>query len=94
MPLDWQRDAELTDIHAVNDQHVWVVGERGLILHSMDGGKNWQQRSLKDLRFVNDQLKDKELFVYAHDILSIFLNDSNYSHLTAKWEQQWFCVPV
>ena len=55
---------------------------------------NWQQRSLKDLRFVNDQLGNVKHFRYAHKILSLFLNDSNYSHLTADWEQQWFYVSV
>ena len=55
---------------------------------------NWQQRSLKHLRFVNDQLGNVEHFRYAHDILSLFLNNSNYSHFTADWEQQWFYVPV
>ncbi|MEX2027312.1 MAG: YCF48-related protein, partial [Pirellulaceae bacterium] len=39
-------DAELTSVCFVDADHGWVVGDRGVILATSDGGRNWQlQRS-------------------------------------------------
>ena len=56
--------------------------------------QNWQSRSFQDLRFVNDQIEDDGLLVYAYDMLHLFLTDPNYDHLSPEWEDQWFYVPV
>lgn len=32
----------LTSVYFVNDQYGWAVGHEGLILHSKDGGSNWE----------------------------------------------------
>ena len=56
--------------------------------------QNWQNRSFQDLCFVNDQITDDGLLVYAYDMLYLFLNDSNYDNLSQVWEEQWFFVPI
>ncbi len=39
-------DAELTDVYFVDPDHGWAVGDRGVILATDDGGRNWRlQRS-------------------------------------------------
>lgn len=43
IPITWQDDAELTALHFVNPDTIWVVGEHGTMLHSCDGGQSWQQ---------------------------------------------------
>ena len=39
---DWETDFH--DIHFINHRLGWVVGDNGLIVHSRDGGKTWQQQ--------------------------------------------------
>ena len=36
-----QSDADLHDVHFVNTQEGWAVGDRGVILHTADGGGSW-----------------------------------------------------
>lgn len=37
----------LNDVFALPDgEHLWAVGDAGLILHSSDGGRNWRQQAL------------------------------------------------
>ncbi|HET9234534.1 MAG TPA: P-loop NTPase fold protein [Candidatus Eisenbacteria bacterium] len=38
--------ADLNDVCAPDGGHVWVVGARGLILHSADRGRTWQRQFL------------------------------------------------
>ena len=35
-------DAELNDLFVLSPDHLWAVGERGTILFSEDGGRNWR----------------------------------------------------
>src|SRR5688572_29841787 len=35
-------DAELTSISFVNDRLGWAVGDRGVVLHTADGGASWK----------------------------------------------------
>ena len=44
-PLNWRQDAELTDLHCIDANRCWIVGDRGLVMHTEDGGKHW--RSIK-----------------------------------------------
>ncbi|HEV7222918.1 MAG TPA: YCF48-related protein [Pirellulales bacterium] len=37
-----QEDAELTDVCFVDAQRGWAVGDRGVIWHTVDGGKYWR----------------------------------------------------
>jgi photosystem II stability/assembly factor-like uncharacterized protein len=55
-------DAELTSVWFVDADQGWVVGDRGVILHTEDGGRHWQlQRTpetcrLESVHFVNANL--------------------------------------
>jgi photosystem II stability/assembly factor-like uncharacterized protein len=40
----WLEDAELTDVFFFNLNEGWAVGDRGVIWHTLDGGRNWQRR--------------------------------------------------
>ena len=44
-PKCWQEDAELTDVYFLNEQLGWAVGAQGVILRTLDGGKNWMASS-------------------------------------------------
>ena len=35
-------DAELTDVFFLDPDQGWAVGDRGVILHTEDGGRHWQ----------------------------------------------------
>lgn len=38
-------DARLNDVCFVDSQNGWAVGDRGVIWHTADGGKNWERQS-------------------------------------------------
>ncbi|VAW61143.1 hypothetical protein MNBD_GAMMA08-272, partial [hydrothermal vent metagenome] len=39
--------SSISDVFVLPDgKNIWIVGDNGLILHSSDGGKNWQQQSI------------------------------------------------
>ncbi len=40
-PDSWRQDAAIHDVHFVDANHGWAVGEQGLILRTTDGGRNW-----------------------------------------------------
>ena len=40
----WLEDAELTDVFFFNLNEGWAVGDRGVIWHTLDSGRNWQRR--------------------------------------------------
>ncbi len=44
-PLDWQADAELTDVFFLNSNLGWAVGAQGTILRTINGGQNWLEIS-------------------------------------------------
>ncbi len=54
-------DAELNDLFVLSPDHVWAVGERGTILFSEDGGRNWRVQesgttcSLRGIYFLDSQ---------------------------------------
>src|SRR5690606_18871837 len=39
-------DARLNDVAYAGQSNVWAVGDRGVLLHSTDGGEHWEQRPL------------------------------------------------
>ncbi len=55
-------DARLNDLCFADAQHGWAVGDRGVILHTEDGGKQWQRQPsgvdcpLWSVCFLNGQL--------------------------------------
>ena len=57
--------AAFFDVYFVDAQHGWIVGERSSILHTVDGGKTWNnqpsqplpfKKDLKKVRFINSQI--------------------------------------
>ena len=60
-PEEFLRDAELTDVFFVDPDRGWAVGDRGVIWHTDDGGRNWQLQSspvpcrLESVSFVDDR---------------------------------------
>jgi len=51
-------DATLRSIYFIDNSEGWAVGDEGLILHTLDGGKNWQRQptgvrgSLRSVQFL------------------------------------------
>jgi photosystem II stability/assembly factor-like uncharacterized protein len=41
-PPQWLQDAELTAVHFIDADRGWAVGDRGVIWHTSDGGRNWK----------------------------------------------------
>ncbi len=58
-PRAWLDDAELRDVHFANANEGWVVGDRGVIWHTADGGRDWKRQNaptscrLEGVSFVN-----------------------------------------
>jgi photosystem II stability/assembly factor-like uncharacterized protein len=44
-PAPMLADAELTSVAFVDADHGWAVGDRGVIWHTTDGGRNWRQQA-------------------------------------------------
>jgi photosystem II stability/assembly factor-like uncharacterized protein len=58
-PAPMLADAELTSVSFVDADHGWVVGDRGVIWATSDGGRNWQlQRSPTTCRLECVQFLD------------------------------------
>ena len=41
---DWE--THFTDLHFVNPQYGWIVGEKGFIIHTNNGGKTWNRQEV------------------------------------------------
>ena len=58
-PRAWLEDAELREVHFANANEGWVVGDRGVIWHTADGGREWKRQNaptssrLDGVSFVN-----------------------------------------
>ncbi len=56
-----RQDAAIHDLYALSSDHVWAVGDRGLILKSDDGGRSWKSQEsgvtcpLRGIYFVDSQ---------------------------------------
>lgn len=53
LPLETRDDAQLRDVTFIDSNSGWVVGDRGVILHTDDGGLHWHQQQSS----VNDRLE-------------------------------------
>ncbi|MDY6971404.1 MAG: YCF48-related protein [Thermodesulfobacteriota bacterium] len=71
-----ERRDKLFAVHCVDKQTRWIVGNRGLIINSVDGGKTWKKLkttwdySLNDITFVNNSgwiVGQKGLILYTND---------------------------
>ena len=61
VPDSWHEDADLHDVHFVDEQFGWAVGDYGTIWHSRDGGETWRRQpcpadcQLSAVHFVDRQ---------------------------------------
>lgn len=61
MPPEMRGDAELTSVTFVDADTGWAVGDRGVIWHTIDGGRHWQQQNsntscrLESVAFVDHE---------------------------------------
>jgi photosystem II stability/assembly factor-like uncharacterized protein len=61
-PLEMIEDAELTDVFFLDSDQGWAVGDRGVILHTEDGGRHWQaQRAPETCRFESVHFVDPQI---------------------------------
>lgn len=59
LPLKWESDATLRSVHFIDHDFGWAVGDRGTILRTEDGGRNWQSiSSPRDIIWTNVQFID------------------------------------
>jgi photosystem II stability/assembly factor-like uncharacterized protein len=62
LPASFFNDARLADVCFVDDQFGWAVGDRGVIWHTEDGGRQWQLQhsgancSLQSVFFMNRKI--------------------------------------
>lgn len=60
-PPPWIDDASLADVHFVDEQRGWAVGDRGAVWHTVDGGRHWvwqpsgSDAPLADVHFADAQ---------------------------------------
>ena len=60
-PTQLLADAELCDVYFVDPDRGWVVGDRGVVRHTEDGGRHWRLQStpvacrLESVFFLDDQ---------------------------------------
>lgn len=60
-PVDFLADADLHDVFFIDANNGWAVGDRGVILHSSDGGSTWNHQqspagdSLYGVHFLDAQ---------------------------------------
>src|SRR5207244_1750400 len=70
-------DAELTDVSFIDPLHGWVVGDRGAIWHTHDGGVHWQpQESSVDCRLNAVQFIDAQTGWAAGGVIEPFTHIS------------------
>ena len=61
-PPEMLEDAELTDICFADADQGWAVGDKGIIVHSEDGGRNWKVQPapvscrLQSVQFLDPQI--------------------------------------
>ncbi|MGD9720439.1 MAG: YCF48-related protein [Pirellulales bacterium] len=55
-------DAQLADVAAVDAEHAWAVGDRGVIWHTVDGGRTWRlQTTDVDCRLSSVVFLDRQV---------------------------------
>ena len=67
---DWE--SHFTDLYFVNHKQGWVVGEKGLIIHTADGGKTWKQQEV-DTTSPGFRLPDASL-----DFKAVYFTNADY----------------
>lgn len=55
-------ESELNDVFLINEQLGWIVGNKGIVLKTTDGGVNWVKKNLP----------------FQYDLLKVFFYNQNY----------------
>jgi photosystem II stability/assembly factor-like uncharacterized protein len=76
---EWQystTDEQLNDVYFLNKRIGWIVGDRGIILHTVNGGKDWYQQysgvtgKLKAVHFLDENrgwVVGDRAMLFTHD---------------------------
>ena len=81
-PETFQDDAELTDVFFVDRANGWIVGDRGSVFSTRDGGSSWQRQTtpitsrLESVYFVDQQhgwIVGGDLTPYTHTSRGVLL---------------------
>ena len=88
--------ANLSSVVFVNNDKGWVVGEKGTILHSKDGGQTWVHQNSKtdadlfSVDFINEQIGwaagSQKTFIHTRDggrSWSVLSQKGGDSHIAA-----------
>ena len=63
---DWEVD--FRDVYFLDEKNGWIIGDKGTIIHTTDGGKNWEtQNSRTDVRLNRMQFTDEEKHLLKPD---------------------------
>jgi len=68
------QDPTFNAIHAVDPDHVWIVGEYGTILYSSNGGDSWQMQECRDIYPV---VSEKEWISPVPSLYSVYFTNEN-----------------
>lgn len=55
-------ESELNDVYLIDDQLGWIVGNKGILLKTTDGGNNWIRKNIH----------------YQYDLLKVFFYNQTY----------------
>lgn len=61
LPISWQTDADLTDVFFLNRNLGWAVGSQGVVLRTVNGGKNWLEISQVQAEIGNELPLDQKI---------------------------------
>lgn len=85
-PPEMLEDAELTDIYFADPDQGWAVGDKGIIVHSEDGGRHWAIQStplscrLESVQFLDPQIGwavGGRIHPYTHDSSGVVLRTND-----------------
>ena len=81
MPNNWTQDSEPTDLCFVDRDNGWVVGDRGLVLRTTDGGRNW-----RTVRLMVDP-NDRESMQVSCRLESVFFASATHGWIAGGYTQ-------
>jgi len=71
-------DADFSAVSVVSEQIIWAAGSKGTVLHTVDGGANWQKSTLPDAD--NLELRDIEA-TDAQNALALSIGEADKSRI-------------
>lgn len=83
---DWHPPTNLNQLVVTTAAEVWVVGDRGLVAHTIDGGATWADRSID----TSSHLRDIHWFGEGHVVV---VGDRGALHETTDGGLSWDPLP-